>query len=201
MATFIDLANRALGLIGQDQVPSLVTSLNNKTVVAINACLDGVAESVLRARDWNCARRRATLAAITNESLGEWAFAYATPTDCLAVRRFVIDGLMTCPNPPQRFSWEMNSQGKRILYCNHSPASIVYTFKNNNPERWDGLLQRAFVGLLASELACSFAKDVKLGDAFAAKAFREFDEAVGVDEAEGEREIETSELFVNVRYG
>jgi len=197
MSTDLDLANFACDLIGQDHVPSLVTSLNNKTVVAINGCLTNVKEQALRARDWNCARRRATLAPTTNESLGEWAFAYFTPTDCLAVRRFIGDAI----GHKHRFSWELNAAHKHILYCNVENAAIVYTGNITDVNRWDRLLFNAAASMLAARLASSFARDVKLADKFLADAFREFDEAVGVDEAEGEREQESSTGFVDVRNG
>ena len=199
MSTDTDLANQALALIGQDSVPSLLTSLNNKTVVAINAHLANTKEQVLRMRDWNCARRRATLSLTTNnESLGEWTYSYRTPADCLAVRR-----LICFPYTNQRhvFSWEVDSEGKRVLYCHLENAAIIYQANITDVNRWDRLLFNACAALLASRLAASFGKDVKMAEKFLMDAYREFDEAVGVDEGEGNREIEVSTDFIDVRNG
>ena len=196
MSTDLDLANQACGLIGQDTVPSLLSSLNNKTVVAINLQLASVKEQALRARDWNCARRRKTLALTTNESLGEWAFAYRLPSDCLAVRRLIA---FHWTGARHRFSVESDSQGKPILYCNVENAAIIYTSNITDVNRWDRLLFNAASAMLAAKLASSFSRDIKLAEKFLADAFREFDEAVGVDEAEGQREQEVSTGFIDVR--
>jgi len=199
MSTDTDLANQALALIGQDSVPSLLTSLNNKTVVAINAHLANVKEQALRARDWECARRRAALVTTTiNESLGEWAYSYRTPPDCLAVRRLVC---FPYTNNRHVFSWEIDSGNKRVLYCNMAEAAIVYTGNVLDVNRWDRLLFNATAALLASRLAGSFGKDIRLAEKFLSDAYREFDEAVGVDEGEGNREIEVSTTFIDVRNG
>jgi hypothetical protein len=196
MSTDLDLANQALGLIGQDTVRSLTTSLNDKAVVAINLQLDSVKEQALRARDWNCARRRKALAAATNESLGEWINAYRIPSDCLAVRRLIS---FLAPGSRHRFSVESDSQGKPILYCSIANAGIVYTANITDVNRWDRLLFNAASAMLAAKLASSFSRDIKLAEKFMADAFREFDEAVGVDEGEGMRESEISTSFLDVR--
>jgi hypothetical protein len=133
-----------------------------------------------------------------NESLGEWAYSYRTPSDCLAVRRFV--GEHRC-GPFNRFSWESDTEGKRVLYCDIADAKIVYTGNLTDVNRWDSLLINACVGMLGERLAASFAKDMKMAMAFASAALQKFDDAVGVDEAEGQREIEVSTGFVDVRNG
>lgn len=206
MSTDLDMANMALGLIGQDTVSSLTppTSLNNKVVNSIVQFLPAVKEGSLRARDWHCARKRAALAAVANESMDEWRFAYATPDDCLAVRRMVDDrrwvtGWVNWSRSP--FAWEVRSDGKRILYTNVENAKIVYTANITDVNRWDRLLFNAATGLLASRLGSAFSRDIKLAEKFLQDAFREFDEAVGVDEAESTREQETSTDFTDVRLG
>ena len=199
MSTDTNLANYALGLIAQDPIPNLLpaSAMNNKVIVAINEYLAQVKESMLRARDWNCARRRAALAEVTNESLGEWAYAYRTPADCLAVRRFV--GERTgCRSP---FAWEIDSASKRILYCNVQNAKIVYTANITDVNRWDKLLFNACGAMLAARLAGAWGRDTKLAEKFMGDAFREFDEAYGVDEGESGNEQESSTLFTDVRYG
>lgn len=199
MPTDTDFVNDALGMIGQDAIASLNPSLTNKIIPIAKNALVRVKRATLRARDWNCARRRKALDPVDNTSLGEWGNAYRLPPDCLAVRRFV--------GPWERhqrhaYSVEIDDQKKRIIFCNIGPnASIVYTADLQDVALWDALLYDAGVKRLASELAAVWGKDVKLSQNLLQHYAMSFDETVGVDEAEGGLERNISTGFLDVRAG
>ncbi len=94
MATDLDLVNYALGLIGQDELVSLSDTTNSRVVRLSNRFLPRVKQYCLRARDWNCARKRQPLVTVNNPdgtdtAMVEWRFAYALPSDLFCMRRFV----------------------------------------------------------------------------------------------------------------
>lgn len=204
MPTDLDLANEALGLIGQDRVTTLSAgsniTLNNKVVPTINLYLPQIKHYTLQLRDWRCARRRAVPAivgsgkALDNPSLGEWRFAYRLPADYLMMRRFVAERTW------KRHKWqvEIDDQGKRILYTNFEKAKIVYTAYIDDVNMWDHVVYQLAVARLAMKLGISFSRDFKIAQGMFQHVLNEYDEAAGAETA---YEQETGSNFVDARLG
>jgi hypothetical protein len=151
----------------------------------------------LRARDWNCARKRADLAAVDNNSLGEWSAAYRLVPDCLAVRRFVSTDECIAH---AKFSVELDDEDKPILYTNDGNGKIVYTTNLTDINRWDVMLYDVAVTRFAHELAKALARDMKLATTLWQLYVAKMEEVSGVDEAEGGVEQTFDKTLVTVRY-
>jgi hypothetical protein len=193
MATDVDLVNQALGIIGQDRITALTNA--SKVAETCKLFLPRVKQATLRARDWNCARKRAVLDPVTNNSQGEWLYAYQLPPDCLAFRRFV---------EPR---WRGERRGgvfaveQRILFTNNSTAKVVYTFDLVDVNRWDSMLFDAAATRLASELAGPIARDFTIAQKTFQMYVAKIEEAQGVDEQESEFEEERTATLNEVRRG
>lgn len=182
-----DLANQALGIIGETRI----TSLDDPSAVAQTVKLfwPRVRDAVLRAHDWNCARARVTLVAITNPAAEDWTYAYQLPPDCLMVRR--IAGYTE--HPP--FSLE-----GRTFLCDIKDAKIVYTARFIDVSQWDALLVDATATRLASEMASAGkARDLTMAQKLLGIYAAKVEEARGVDDAEGGIDESVDRTLTEVR--
>lgn len=197
MATDLDLVNAALTGIGQEKIASLDNTVNSKVIQTANIHLPLCKRAVLRTNDWNCARRRKRPDLLPDDhSMGEWAFSYRLPVDCLAMRRFVG---VTDEEKSRPFSVELDEDGNKLLLTNVEHAGIVYTTDLMDVNRYDSLLFYAVSTRLSVEFAIAFPRDLKFLSALW-QAYRDkIEEAVGADEAEGGIEKLYSRDLVNVR--
>lgn len=200
--TDLELVNKALIGVGETKLPSLDNVNHNKLIDTANEFLPIVKRACLRAHDWNCARKRAALillgAGNSNDSLGEWTYAYRLPSDCLAVRRFLGTADSTKFAP---FSVELDSEDKPTLYCNISNARIAYTTELLDVNRWDALLFDACATRLSSEFAGSSPRDMKMVDGLWRFYQAKIEEAAGVNEAEGGIGRTYSNSLAGARHG
>jgi len=197
----LSLVNQTLNEIGQSPVTSLDNTVNSDTITTALLQLDRIKRAVLRAHDWNCARTRKALTLVgavdDNDSLGEWSYAYRLPADCLAVRRFVSDD--SCVKYA-KFSVEIDSEDKRILYTNYGNDKIVYTRDLMDVNRWDSLLCDACSTRLAVEFATAIPRDIKMSLGIMEIYEKKILQAQGVDEAECGIESVYSGDLVSVRW-
>lgn len=203
----LSLVNIALNEVGQTALRSLDTletvdgRQTGADVQTAVMQLDRIKRAVLSEADWNCARKRKQLVKIgtgstDNGSLGEWNYAYRLPPDCLVVRRFVSSSWDFCH---AKFSVEIDSQDKRILYTNHGNDKIVYTCNMTDVNRWSATLYDACGTRLSVEFATAIARDSKLAMTQMEKYLKKIELASGVDEAEGGIEVEMGRDLVSVR--
>lgn len=192
----LDLVNAALRLVGENRIETLDNTVNSALISTANEFLPRVKAACLRAHDWNCARRRRALVAVTNDSLEEWAYAYRVPVDCLAVRRFVGSDDFT---RGASFAVELGNDDESILYCNVVDAKIVYTAEFTNVGGWDSLLYDACSARLALEFAATFAREIRWIEAMWKLWIQKTDEAVGVNSSEGGDERLYSNALAEVR--
>jgi len=195
----LNLANSALNLLGADRVASLDNTISSKTIQSVNQHLPAAKQETLRARDWNCARGRKTLAALdaTTLSLGEWTQAYRLPDDFLCMRRFIS------PCDDVRFAaYNVESDGdnKRVLFTTCGTNKVVYTKNLTDVNRWDSLLFDACVAKLAMKLSGPILRDFKMQQAAMVLAAQAFEEAIGVNEGEGGHDRVYDDTLVSVRF-
>src|SRR6266511_2763865 len=173
MPSDLDLANRALGKIGQDRITSLDNTVNSKTIQTVLLYLASTKEETLRARDWNSVRGRAALTLLpTDRSFGEWAYSYRLPTDFLCFRRFISTYVFV---KNSGYSVEIDIENKKTLLCNVQNAVMVYTRNITDVNRWDPLLFNACVTRLAWHFTGPMVRDFKMQAGFLQSLQVEFD--------------------------
>ena len=145
-AGLVDAVNDALVALGDQRIDSLDddTDRARRAKQIALACLD----ARLQEHDWNFARRRAALVAEQAVPTFEFDHQFPLPTDpyCLQVRKTDLDSTAA-------YSIEENAAGQRVLLCNASTVSIVYTARVFNPALWSPLFREWYAARLAHELA------------------------------------------------
>lgn len=186
----LSIANRALLSVGaRAQVSSFSPSDGSAEADALSVLWTPTFESLARAAQWNCLRKQVTLsllaaAANTPENPDgttlpvpptPWLYAYAYPSDCLAVRYLVpsfpantgsstpdftinnnapawIPGGGQIVYQVSTFQASANAQTNTVILTNQDLAQAVYTANIPNPAYWDSLFQAAMVASLAAFL-------------------------------------------------
>lgn len=183
------MANRALLSVGaRTQVSSISPSDGSVEANAISVLWTPTFESLARTAQWNCLRKQQQLSLIaaspnTPENPDgttypipptPWLYAYAYPSDCLAIRWIVptFPFNIGASEPPTTISnaapsWipnqgqipyavsyapDLNNSPTIIILTNQDQAQAVYTVNQPNPAAWDSLLQSAMVASLGAYL-------------------------------------------------
>jgi len=142
MITSIDVANRALMLLGGREITSF-TEDSNEAKIAKTLYLS-TRDYVLRAYPWASLKRRKELNELADKPISEYEHQYQLPEDCIRVLE------VFSPSANKVYQWEVN--GTAVL-ANQSPLSIVY-LSNAIPEsKYSTQLVQALVYRLASEMA------------------------------------------------
>ena len=104
MTSDIDICNRALSRLG---TRATIAALSENSTEARTAAIwyATTRDALLRAADWNFARRRVALAELGTPPTG-WAFRYALPTDCLRLLRLASTGPGLPAPPIQKAAFE-----------------------------------------------------------------------------------------------
>lgn len=131
------LANRALTLIGSATISSLTD--NDRVGRLVNTMFAQVRDDVLSEANWNCAIKRATIAADTDTP--DWGFSnqFTLPADFIR--------LVKVEDVDSQFSLE----GGKIL-SDSSTQKIKYVFRLTDVSRMDDAFKKAFAYKLAYEL-------------------------------------------------
>jgi len=200
--TDLELVNNALIMVGESRLTTLDNTVNSAKVQTVNEFLPRVKRAVLRSHDWNTARKRAAPALLgtqnSNDSLGEWLFAYRLPPDYVAFRQFIGVGDEVRFAP---FSVELDSENKHILYTDLSAtAKIVYTAEVDS-SRYDPLLFDTMSTRLAIDLASTFSRDSKFVQGLWASYKEKLDEAMGMNYVEGGVQRAYDRSIISVRQG
>lgn len=161
--TQVRIANMALSFMGSTVQISAMTDASTEAEqcsLHYDAALDLALERI----DWDFARRRLLLTAATVDVPDPWAYAYIYPTlTTLIVIRRIDDGLVVRPSELRtNFSLETMEDGTRLLYCDVSPATLIYTHRTTDPTLYPWSFAKFVARMLAAELARSLAKDENL---------------------------------------
>lgn len=176
MAAWVEIANRALGFVGNERMNSLDEA--TAAAAAINAHKDFVADAVLRAHPWNCATARAMLAADAQPPAFGFAASFQLPAYpyCLRVLALGSDA------QPYTGAWQV--EGRKILADAGGPLAIRYIARVG-PEVWDALLCDAIAIRLAYAVAYLLTASRDSEGALWAQYERLIREARSIDGAEG----------------
>lgn len=147
MVALVDIYNMALGELAADLIADPQQMTNNARTIA--ARYDDIRDAVLRAHPWNCAIRRASLAAMTARPANGYAYQYDLPRDPFCLRPLDLPGL---PNTP----WVV--EGRRLLTDRAGPLPLRFIARIEDPEGFDPLLVQAVAKRLASVCAYKITK-------------------------------------------
>lgn len=151
MAGQVEICNRALTKVGDDRIISIDDDTERARV--LKAVWATVRDSEIRARNWNFAMKRASLAALS--STPDWGFdnEYQLPSDCLRVVQ-VNDHFMSVSLSDYRVDQETPFQieGKKILTDIAAPLKIRYLRRVESTAELDDSFVDVFVCRLAAEV-------------------------------------------------
>ncbi len=173
MASQVQIFNMALGELGADQIADPQQLTGTAKVVA--ARYDDVVDSVLRAHPWNCAIRRARLAAMAEAPLHGYARQFRLPVDPFCLRPLELVGF-------PKDKWVV--EGRFILTDLSGPLPLRYIARLSNPDEFDALLTQAIVKRLAAVCAWRITKKEN-GESLLRQYKEVLNEARAVDGQEG----------------
>jgi hypothetical protein len=153
-ASVVAICNRALDIIGQKPIVDL-----EDPGTAAGACKRNYElsrDAVTRAYPWNCATRRASLAALTEAPAWGFGLAYQVPADCLRV--------MDSEGDLDGVKWRR--EGNTIVTDAGAPLRIRYIARITDPGLFDALLADA----IAAHLAMMIAQPITGSDAAVQRA-------------------------------
>ncbi|WP_244642410.1 hypothetical protein [Phyllobacterium sp. 628] len=164
----IHLQSCALNL-GKSNINALTEP--NAEARACNQFYEHVRDMLLQGYPWRFAGKTQSLAQLTNDKLGKWAYAYSRPVDCLKVR-WVRPAYSTTDMRKEEgalipeYSYPHDIEGTTI-YSDLSPAFLRYTVRLTDPTKFTPLFVDALAWHLAVRLAMPLTRDPKMrADAF-----------------------------------
>lgn len=165
-AISIAVCNVALAEV---RAPS-ITNIDADSAEA-NACAihyPDALQILLEAHEWGFAKKRVTLASLTNDRSGEWVYAYAVPSDVAVPGTLVypqqtpISGVYypwpySWPRPPFWMSDFILDAG--VIYTNLEGAIFEYASNEIEEAKMPATFKRALALELASRLALTLLND------------------------------------------
>lgn len=143
MASKVQIANRALQLVGAKRITDLDEDSRNAR--AVNAAYEPVKLAELRKHSWTCAVKRAQLAASSTAPAFTKTNAFPLPADF--VRLLPQD-------PEDNFNTDDREiEGRSIITNEDAPLNIRYIYDVTDPNEMDALLREALAAKLA-EAVC-----------------------------------------------
>ena len=144
--TDVDICNRALSRLG---TRATIQALDENSTEArtVSIWYAATRDTLLRAHDWNFARRRVLLAEQDAAPAG-WTFRYALPTGCIRLLR------ITAANSADSARFEVaGDSASRFVLCDEPAAEAVYTARVDDPNLYDAGFSTALVDQLAAHIA------------------------------------------------
>lgn len=135
MASQVEIANRALDLLGAEAIVALTEDSENAR--AINRCYNIILRSMLRKHVWNCAKKRVVLAPLAAAPAFDYDYQFQLPADCLRPL-FPIDVT----------DWSVE-KGRVLLTNDGNVLNLVYIAMLDDPNDMDD----CFVEVFAAEMA------------------------------------------------
>lgn len=183
----VDLCNRALSRLG---TRATVAALSENSTEARTASIWYAAtrDALLRAHDWNFARRRVSLARL-GEGTSGWSWRFALPSDCLRLLRLEAPA----GQPPPRFEVAADGPsngGGRVVLCDEPAPLAVYTSRVGDPALFDPGFAQALVDQLAAHIAYPVTQKTDLAVRLAQAARVALADAMAADSGEAGRDGE-----------
>lgn len=161
MASVVSICNLALSNIGKDNIQALTDA--GAEARACSQFYEHTRDVLLQGYPWRFAGATVSLAEVTNDRVGKWAYAYARPNDCMKVRwvRPAYSEDEPAPSEQEEMSIPYEIEGETI-YCNLSPAFLRYTSRLTDPTKFSPLFVDALSWHMAVRLAMPLTRDPKV---------------------------------------
>jgi len=144
--SIVSICNIALIALGESAIVSLQDPY--KRAILCNARYDQVRREVLRAHPWNCAKRRAQLAANATAPAFGFSAAFPLPGDYIRLAEL-----------PDWDDPKYAVEDGQLLGDFTAPLNLIYIYDLQDPTRFDPLLVAALGYALAAELAEPLCQD------------------------------------------
>jgi hypothetical protein len=202
------ICNLALLRIGIAQ-PIADISEASVTARACRAVYTRCIEEMLRERPWPFAIRQVQLAVVSEQTFGDWFYSYRYPVDFLNVHRLVqvsstvvsSGTIYTVPSvgtPSVKYAVGSDSQGK-LIHTNLSSAYAIGTEIVTDVGLFDPLFSSALAWKIASEIAISLTKDVRIAAMAANMYDRVVSEAAATAHNESKSDPDVESGFMKAR--
>lgn len=179
MTSVTEICNLALGHLGQAHIDHI-----DEASTEARECKRFYAaarDATLRGHDWDFARARAQLAALT-ETVADWLFVYQLPADCLAPRWLVQSDRAA---RPIRFRVE----GSRLL-TDQAGATLAYTSRVTDTLLFDAAFIEALSYKLAAHISLPLTEDLRRRQAME-QLFSNALMAAKADDANQDQDVQT----------
>jgi hypothetical protein len=154
MASKVDICNLALSHFGQAANISSISPPDGSAEAEHCAQFYPMAlAECLEAHAWTFAKKRATLAEVTNDR-EDFEYKYALPADCAKPRALLPEGYTNSEDDSAVFEREGS-----YLYTNEANATLVYTFNLTDTTKFSGLFTMALSLKLAAYIVGPITKD------------------------------------------
>lgn len=166
----IDIASRALILIGAEPITSFTSTSTEATVA--NNIYEDVVQAALCASRWRFATNQAELNMLTETPTGRFDKAYQLPSDLVMLHALTVNDNVI----------EYNIYGSKVYTDTSSADSVVadYTYRVGE-EYFPSYFTVAVQHALAAMFAVSIARDDQLASLFENKAARTMQQAKTLD--------------------
>ncbi|NJL06860.1 MAG: hypothetical protein HC900_00300 [Methylacidiphilales bacterium] len=165
MASVVSICNLALTNIGKDSISAI-----DEASAEARACrrlFGQTLDVLLCAYPWTFARAASSLAPMANDRYGRWEYAYAKPADCLKIAG--IRQEYSAHQDVENYSeisvlpelLEPYELGGQNVYCNLSPAILLYTRRVTDPTKFTPLFVEALSWQLSARIAMPLTRDPK----------------------------------------
>lgn len=154
MASQVDICNLAMAHFGQAANISSIDPVDGSAEAEHCARFYPIVlAEQLEAHDWTFARKRATLAELTNDR-DDFAYKYQVPADCQKPLRLLPEGYGDDQNDGADYQREGS-----FLYTDEANATLVYTKRLTDTTKFSGLFVTAFSLKLAAYVVGPITKD------------------------------------------
>lgn len=185
----IDIAARALILIGADQITSFSAN-STEALVANNVYEDTVRTSLCASR-WRFASNQAQLNQLSSTPTGRFDIAHQLPSDSLMVHAVTVNGLQI----------EYNIYGDKVFSDSDANDILIcdYTFRAQEVD-WPSYFCLPVEYALASAFALGIARDEQMSAMFERKAQQLMQQAKTLDsQQQTTRKLVTSRFLTSRR--
>jgi hypothetical protein len=142
MATKVEIANRALQILGAKRIVSLTEDSRNARSIA--AAFESVKRAELRKHPWSFAIKRAQLAADATAPLFTRSNSFPLPSDFIR---------LLSPDPEVNFNdldWII--EGRNVITNDSAPLDVRYIYDVTDPNIFDTLFREVLAAKLAEQL-------------------------------------------------